>query len=93
MSYNTIAQMAQDEALLLRVTACAATQRIPNPANWALVNSWALAATPGWDKDYAYAVDVGNKNPGWDGAVINDGAILSGVQARLQTLGATVLQA
>lgn len=85
--------MAQDEDLKLRITACAATQKIPNPAVWTEVNCWALSATPGWDDAYEYAVNTGNDEPGKDDDVINDATILAGVQARLLELGTTVLQA
>lgn len=79
--------MARDNALLLRVTACAADENIDNPETWAWSRQWQLSATPGWDGAYAYAIAANIPNPGDDGGVITDGMILSGVQALRATEG------
>lgn len=66
-----------------RVTACAATQDITDPASWAWTHQWKLSAEPGWDAAYAYAIDTGVVEPGNSEVVINDQMILSAVQAML----------
>jgi hypothetical protein len=81
MSYSTQAKLARDHEMILRVAACAATQHVKNPEQWAWEHAWALSAEPGWDAAYAYAIDTGNEHPGDAGDVINDSMILSGVQA------------
>lgn len=81
ISYATQAKLARDQALLDRVTACAATQNIHEPTNWAYDHQWCLSAEPGWDDAYAYALRSENEDPGADESVITDGMILSAVQA------------
>lgn len=81
MSYSTQAQMARDNALLLRVTACAADENIPNPESWAWAHQWQLSSQPGWDAAYAYALASESENPGDEAGVITDGMILAAVQA------------
>jgi hypothetical protein len=83
MSYSTLAQLAKDAAFLERVTACAATQGIRQADKWAEDNRWAMAAQPGFDEAYAYAVSFENPAPGKDVAVITDAQILSAVQTLL----------
>lgn len=56
MSYRTQAQLAKDFDILERVTACAATQLVADPATWASSHQWHLSAEPGWDAAYAYAI-------------------------------------
>jgi hypothetical protein len=80
MSYRTQAQMAEDQHLLTRITACAATQGLTDPHTWAWSHRWKLSAEPGWDAAYAYALAALNDNPGNDEGVITDGQILSAVQ-------------
>lgn len=80
MSYSTQAKLARDNALLDRVTACAATQGKADPTSWAYAHQWKLSAEPGWDDAYAYAIAAGTDNPGDDGGVITDAMILSAVQ-------------
>lgn len=84
MSYSTLAQLATDTDFLNRVTACAATQGIRQADKWAEDNRWALAAQPGFDNAYAYAVATDHVEPGKDVAVISDADILSAVQALLR---------
>lgn len=81
MSYKTQAVLARDEGLISRVTACAATQGIPNPAGWAYNQQWALSSQPGWDAAYASALAADTSQPGADESVITDPMILSAVQA------------
>lgn len=73
--------MARDNALLLRIAACAATQAVENPERWAWDQSWAFSAQPGWDAAYTYALNSGNESPGDDEGVITDAMILSACQA------------
>jgi hypothetical protein len=85
MSYLTQAKIAQNAAMLNRVTQCAAQQEIPEPDLWASNNRHIWAASPGWDGSWesALASHEGNPSydPGSDEAVITDQMILSEVQA------------
>ena len=91
MSYLTQARMAQDEALIMRIAACAATEGVrPNPVAWADDRRVIFMASPGWSAAYASASAL---RDGWDGegvqppppgeneAAITDGMVLSAVQA------------
>lgn len=91
MSYTDVARMANDGNLRERIAACAATEGVtsPHPTKWADENQWLLAGSPGWAAAYAYAVLVGNANPGRDEGVITDHMILGAVQSRLVDLGGT----
>jgi hypothetical protein len=80
MSYNTQAALAVDGDLRNRVAACAATQGVPSPVQWADAHLWSLSGAPGWDGAYAYALATGNPRPGYDEGVITDGMILAAVQ-------------
>jgi hypothetical protein len=73
--------MARDDALLLRVTACAADEGLDNPEAWAWSRQWQISAQPGWDAAYSYAITANNPNPGDDAGVITDAMILSAVQS------------
>jgi hypothetical protein len=81
MSYKTQALLAKDDQLLARATACAATEGIFEPAQWAYAHRWQLSAEPGWDAAYSYAVTANVPNPGNDEGCITDGMILTSVQA------------
>lgn len=81
MSYNTVADMAENYPLNRRMTAGAAKESIASPQEWVAANRWELASQPGWDAAWDSAVASGVPNPGADEAVITDGMILSGVQA------------
>lgn len=83
MSYNTIAIMAKDEYLKARITACAAEQDVPNVEWWVDQNIWYVVASPGWAASYESALAALRPIPGYDPAVITDGAILATVQATL----------
>jgi hypothetical protein len=85
VSYSTLAAAARDNQLADRIAACAATQGEPEPEQWARLHMWALAASPGWDDAYSYAVTAGNPAPGNDSGVITDGMILAAVQPLLSS--------
>jgi hypothetical protein len=80
MSYNTIANMAQDFELQRRITACAVSEHKQDPSQWASERMWQLAATPGWADAYEYAVANDMNNPGKRENVITDSMILAAVQ-------------
>jgi hypothetical protein len=84
MSYTTLAHLAKDADFIERVTACAATQGITQADRWADDNKWAMAAQPGFDAAYEYAVNTGVTDPGENLGVIDDGMILSAVQSLLR---------
>jgi hypothetical protein len=80
MTYNTIATMAEDEALNRRVTAAVASEKIIDPEAWLYPRRWQVAAQPGWASAWESAVAGGVENPGENEGVITDGMILSAVQ-------------
>jgi hypothetical protein len=80
MSYNTQAALAVDTDLRNRVAACAATQGVPSPVQWADAHLWSLSGAPGWDDAYAYALGTNVPRPGQHEGVITDGMILAAVQ-------------
>lgn len=84
MSYSTLYALAKDPDFIERVTACAALEGITQADKWADDNRWLMAAQPGFDDAYAYAVAFNNPAPGKDAAVITDGQILSAVQLLLR---------
>ena len=81
MSYWDTAQMAGNGELWQREIACAATEGITDPQNWADAHRWQLAGQPGWADAWASAVAGDNPAPGRDPGVITDSMILSGVQS------------
>jgi hypothetical protein len=81
MSYKTQAILSQNDQLMMRVSACAATQKVPGPVAWAYDHQWQLAAQPGWDAAYNSAVAANVPSPGNNETVITDSMILSAVQA------------
>jgi hypothetical protein len=85
MSYNTVADMAEDLALNRRLTAAVAKEQILDPKGWLYPRNWQVVSQPGWDAAWESAVASGVENPGFDEAVITDGMILSGVQAVIQS--------
>lgn len=86
MSYNAIAQAAQDQHLRLRIAACIA-QEAPDdtrhPVAHADAIQWQVAASPGVADAYSYAVLNDVPDPGNDPAVITDAALLAAVSALL----------
>ena len=85
MSYNHIADAAQDSDLRRRVAACFAQQTTgtEQPEALASVHMWRIAADDDIADAYAYAVATDVPNPGRDEAVVTDAAILAAVTAVL----------
>lgn len=84
MSYNTIADAAQQDAdLRRRVAACFAqeTDGVEQPEALAAIHMWRIVANSTIADAYAYAVDTNVERPGWDEAVVTDAAILAAVSA------------
>jgi len=81
MSYYDVSLLAADGDFISRTTACAATEGIAEPNQWAIEHQWEMAATPGFGDKYSYAIATGVENPGRNESVISDGDILSAVQA------------
>ena len=83
MSYNTIADAAQDADLRRRVAACFAqeTDGVEQPEALAAVHMWRIAADSDIADAYAYAVATDLPNPGKDEAAVTDAAILAAVTA------------
>lgn len=90
MAYADIAALQQDPDFATRTMACYATEigsvtDVIDPASWQVINSWAMAAKPGFGDAYASALvshpDDPEYRPGNDPAVITDGQILSAVQS------------
>ena len=91
MTYADQHAMSQDYDLVNRITACAATQKLPldpflmrgGPREWASRNAVRVTGQPGWEAAWASAVAGNVEKPGLNQGVISDGMILSGVQAVL----------
>ena len=83
MSYNHIADAAQDSDLRRRVAACFAQQTTgtEQPEALASVHMWRIAADSDIADAYAYAVATNVPNPGKDEAAVTDAAILAAVTA------------
>jgi hypothetical protein len=81
MAYADISLLAADSDFTMRVSACAATESIDDPYNWASLHSWDMAAMPGFGDKYASAIAANVERPGWDASVISDAEILSAVQS------------
>ncbi|QIK64140.1 hypothetical protein G7068_13735 [Leucobacter viscericola] len=81
MSYLTQAKLAGDQLIIQRVTACAASEGVPDAPFWASQQGWRLSAQPGWDAAYESALASKVSEPGGDSSVISDGMILAAVQA------------
>lgn len=87
-AYLTISEIATDQNMVERVTACAAQQQfqgapIDYAPHWAVEQRYAWASSPTWGEkwDYAKAThETPNYEPGADAAVITDADILSTVQ-------------
>lgn len=86
MSYNAIAQAAQDSDLKLRVAACFAqeTTGVEQPTALAELHMWRIVATSPIADAYSYAVATDVPDPGSNEAVVTDAAILDAVTAILQ---------
>lgn len=81
MSYLTQSKLAFDAVLADRVTACAASERVSDPAAFAVTHRWELSAQPGWVDAYASAIAGGDQSPGANEGAITDGMILAAVQS------------
>lgn len=80
MAYSDIAMLAADNDFILRTTACASTEQIVDPRQWAIDHQWEMAGIPGFGDAYASAIAGGVERPGNDQSVISDNQILSAVQ-------------
>lgn len=82
MGYGHVVLIASDQDIHQRLTACAAAEGIPNPAEWVYARRWRFAALPGWADTWESAADVVHVDrPGWRPSVFSDSMLLSGVQA------------
>lgn len=92
MSYLIQAEVAEDGSLWRRATACAASEGVNSPGEWASEHRWALSAQPGWVAAFASAAAARAAwtpeseterppEPGANEAAITDGMILAAVQA------------
>ena len=89
MTLMAQAKMTEDNGLILRVAAAAATYGIEDPRPWATRSMWALSAQPGWAAVYDAAMkDDETVDPAtWYGIhgsnpnVITDQMIIDGVAA------------
>lgn len=85
MTYNSIIEIAQNQALIGRIAAAAVAEGVPDPELWAANHKWQVAAQPGWADAWLYAKEntTVNTNPniGQRDDVINDAMILAAVQA------------
>lgn len=99
MSLLAQATMVDDNGLIGRVAACAASHGVAEPRTWAVQNRWALGAQPGWGVAYAQA--LAKETPGdpaayvatagSDPTVITDQMIMDGVAAVLDGSQAVTL--
>ena len=83
MSYNHIADAAQDSDLRRRVAACFAQQTTgtEQPEALASMHMWRIVANSTIADAYSYAVAANVPNPGKDEAVVTDANILAAVEA------------
>jgi hypothetical protein len=81
MAYSDIALLAADNDFANRSAACASTQGISPPMEWANNHRWEMAGTPSFGDKYASAIANGIERPGNDPSVISDPDILSAVQS------------
>ena len=86
MSYTTVSACYNDAAFVTRVRACVAQEQsakglTPEPDTLLPSMTWAVAGASDVEQAYAYALSVGNENPGGDETVITDAMILAHVQA------------
>ena len=80
MAYYDISLLAADNDFIQRTRACASTEGIPDPVEWATEHAWEMASIPGFGDKYSYALATGIENPGRQESVISDSEILSAVQ-------------
>lgn len=87
MTYNQIADSAQDADLKRRIAACFAEQdhTLEQPEALASVHMWRICAVPEISAAYAYAVDTQVEDPGKNEGAVTDAMILAAVQDVLGT--------
>lgn len=83
MSYKAQAILAQNDQLMMRIAACAATKGVKSPASWAFDRQWKLSARPGWASTFAQAMANNVANPGNAENIITDAMIKEAVEAIL----------
>lgn len=86
MTYNAIAQAAQDQHLRLRIAACIAAEDPGgegHPIARADAIQWQVAASGTIADAYSYAVGTNVVDPGRDEAVVTDAMLLAAVSALL----------
>ena len=82
MSYEHVVAPANDGDPHSRIAACAATEGVEgDPLAWAVSRRWRFAAQPGWADAYHSALVSFIDRPGLRPGAIQDGMILSAVQA------------
>lgn len=85
---TAIVSASLDPDLRHRIAAVVATEDFnapgEHPTTWADKYQWDVCAEPGIGDAYASALAAGNPRPGWDLAVITDGALLAAVTAVAQ---------
>lgn len=81
MAYSDIALLSADFDFISRTRACASTEGVADPVQWASDHQWQMAGTPGFGEKYASALAANVPRPGNDPSVISDGDILAAVQA------------
>lgn len=86
MSYTAASVMAGSNSLLQRITACVAQEGEEQPYVWAQTHMWKLVSRQDWIDAWAYAENHPNhrnmnQDTGARDDVIDDGMILSAVQA------------
>lgn len=83
--YLTVAVIAADPVMRMRVAACAAQEGVADagiaPDTWTFQWSLVWAAAPGWAEAWESAQAAGKDNIGADPAVVTDAMILTQVQA------------
>lgn len=86
MAYTDQVLASQDPDLHDRIAACAAAEGFyPSPGQtsvqWADLHQWDVCAQPGIADAYASALAGNVERPGWDAAVVTDGALLAACTA------------
>jgi hypothetical protein len=85
VSYQDVADMAEDWNLRMRLIAAAAQEHPDNPVTFIDEQIWRICGQPGWGDAWQYArlthTDVEGYAIGKDETVVTDGMILSGMQS------------
>jgi hypothetical protein len=84
MSYQDVADMAEDWGLRMRLIACAAQEYPDNPVDFIDEQIWRICGQPGWGDAWQYSRLTHADDPDFDIGmqedVVTDGMILSGIQ-------------